>query len=389
MEKTYKYRLYPTKKQVEKLEWTLDICRILYNCALQDRGNCYKETGEGLNLTKQEAVLKNNKQEYPLLNEIHSQVLQDVLIRVDKAFTNFFRRVRVGEKAGYPRFKGESRYDSITYPQQPGFSIIPEGLKLSKIGTIKVKFHRPVNGTIKTCSIKRDVDRWYACFSVEYEPIRPENRLAKAIGIDMGLKSFATLSNGEIIKNPEYLRRSEKRLIKKQKVLSRREKGSHNRDKARLIVAKIHRQIRDQRADFCHKVSHKIVSSFGFIAVEDLSIKNMVKNHHLAKSINDASWGQFLTFLQYKAEEAGVGFGRVVPKDTSIICSVCGERVPKTLATRIHKCPYCKTILDRDYNAAINILHKSTAGIAGSYAWGECSHQDTSLNQEALSFREG
>ncbi|MCX5804008.1 MAG: transposase [Proteobacteria bacterium] len=320
---------------------------------------------------------------------MHSQVLQDVLFRVERAFQGFFRRLKEKNgKAGYPRFKSENRYDSITYPQQPGFQLTEQGLKLSKIGTIKLKKHREIKGDIETCTIKKEIDRWYACFSVEYGPVKkliPD----KAIGIDMGIKSFATLSNGEIIDNPKYLRKSEERLITKQRQLSQKKKGCKNRKKARIKVAKLHCKVRNQRNDFHHKVSRKIVDTYGFIVVENLHIKGMVRNHHLAKSISDAGWRQFLNYLTYKAEEAGCLVEKVSPHYTSINCSVCGEPVPKTLAQRIHRCPFCKTVMDRDHNAAQNILLKSTAGTAGINAWGEAVYQCPSLNQEALSVRTG
>lgn len=389
MRKTYKFRLYPTKKQVQKLEWTLDMCRILYNSCLLDRKNHYEQTGKGLSRIKQQEILKSDKQTVESLKKIHSQALQDVLFRVDRAFQGFFRRLREKDgKAGYPRFKGEGRYDSITYPQQPGFQITPQGLKLSKIGTIKIKLHRNIDGTVKTCTIKRECNRWYACFSVEYEPVEkpiPD----KAIGIDMGIKSFAVTSDGEVIDNPKYFLKSEKKLISKQRQLSRKTRGSANRKKARKIVAKLHTKVRNQRSDFHHKVSRKLVDAYGFIAIEDLNIKGMVKNHRLAKHISDAGWGQFLNYLIYKAEEAGCKIEKVPPQYTSIKCSVCGQPVHKTLADRIHRCPFCNVVIDRDHNAAQNIFLKSTAGTAGSNVWGEVVYQCPSSNQEATSVRAG
>jgi len=386
--RAYKYRLYPTKKQTQKLEWTLNMCRILYNSGLLDRRNHYEQTSKALSRIKQQETLKGDKQRVESLQEIHSQVLQEVLFRVERAFQGFFRRLREKEgQAGYPRFKGEGRYDSITYPQQPGFAITPQGLKLSKIGTIKIKMHRPIRGTIKTCTIKREVDRWYVCFSVAYEPTqRPVSD--KAIGIDVGISSFATLSNGEVIDNPKHLIQAEKKLVQKQRELSKKKISSANRKRARIVVAKLHRKVRNQRSDFQHKVSGQLIDSYGFIAVEDLNIGGMVKNHHLAKSIADAGWGQFLGYLQYKAEDAGVQIEKVAPHHTSVNCSVCGKAVPKTLAQRIHSCPFCKVVLDRDHNAAQNILLKSTAGTAGSNAWGE-RWLHPSLNQEAPSVRAG
>ncbi|MBT9164811.1 MAG: hypothetical protein DDT23_00818 [candidate division WS2 bacterium] len=385
MRKTFKYRLLPTKKQLQKLNWTLDKCRILYNSCLLDRKNRYEQTGKGLTRIKQQGILRVDKKIISSLKEVHSQVLQDVLFRVDRAFQNFFRRVKAGEKPGYPRFKNEGRYDSFCYPQS-GFKITEQGLKLSKIGTLKIKLHRQPVGTIKTCVIKREIDKWYVCFSVEYEPVK---RLipAQSIGIDVGIKSFAVLSDGTVIDNPKHLCKSEQKLISLQRQLSKKKKKSCNRKKARKIVAKLHCKVCNKRSDFHHKVSRKLVNNFGFVAVEDLNIKGMVKNHRLAKHISDAGWGQFLSYLQYKAAEASVVVEKVSPHYTSINCSVCGEPVPKTLAQRIHSCPFCETVMDRDHNAAQNILLKSTAGTAESNAWGEAVHQCPSLNQEASSIR--
>lgn len=385
MIKTYKYRLYPTKKQIRKLEWTLDNCRVLYNSCLLDRKNRYEQTGKGLSRIDQQKILCSDKKRIEYLNDIHSQVLQNVLFRVERALQNFFRRVKAGEKAGYPRFKSENRYNSITYPQT-GFEIIEQDLKLSKIGTIKIKLHRQLIGNTKTCSIKREINKWYACFSVEHEPVKkpiPD----KSIGIDVGIKSFAVLSGGEVIDNPKYLRKFEKKLKSKQRQLSKKKKGSANRKKTRKVVAKLHCKVKNQRSDFHHKISRKIVDACGFIVIEDLNIKGMVRNHHLAKSISDAGWGQFLNYLTYKAVEAGCWVEKVAPHHTSINCSVCGERVPKTLADRIHACPFCGVVLDRDHNAAINILNR--AGTARINAWGEVVYQSPSLNQEVSPLRAG
>jgi putative transposase len=260
------------------------MCRILYNSCLLDRRNHYEQTGKGLSRINQQVIVKNDKDKFEFLNDIHSQVLQDVLIRVDKAFQNFFRRVKSKEsKAGYPRFKGEGRYASITYPQEPAFQITEQGLKLSKIGTVKIKLHRSIVGTLKTCTIKKEIGRWYACFSVEYEPVKKPIP-NKEIGIDVGINSFATLSNGSKIDNPKYFRKSEQKLIQKQRHLSKKKKGSGNRKKAKTVLAKLHCKVRNQRSDFHHKISRKVVDTYGFIAVEDLNIKGMVRNHSLAKS---------------------------------------------------------------------------------------------------------
>jgi putative transposase len=385
MRKTYKYRIYPSNQQIVKLEAMFDICRILYNSCLVDRKNHYEATGKGLSRMDQQKILTADRKRVLLLKEVHSQVLQDVLFRVERAFDGFFRRLKGKDgKAGYPRFKSVGRYDSISYPQEPGFKLEDNKLKISKIGHIKIKMHRSIIGKVKNCTIRRDGTHWYACFSTEYSP-EATTPPQTAIGIDVGLKSFATLSNGQEIQNPKFFRKLESRLVRVQRSLSRKKKGSHNRSKSRKALATVHRKIRNQRNNFHHQETRKIVNSYGYIKAEDLNIKGMVRNHHLAKSISDAGWGGFLTIMAYKAEEAGCYFEKVPAHHTSINCSNCGTPVPKTLATRTHKCPVCKIELDRDHNAAINILNKNTVGTTGIHAWGEVVQSDSSMNQEAMS----
>ena len=374
MFKTYKYRIYPTKNQIEKLNWTLETCRILYNSCLVDRNRHYEETNKGLLCIDQQKILVQDKKNIEYLKSIHSQVLQDVLFRVEKAYINFFRRVKEKKgKAGFPRFKNQGRYDSITYSQS-GFEIDKDGkLKLSKIGNIKIKLHRNIDGTIKTCNIKKEIDKWYVCFTVEYTPeIKPIPN--KQIGIDVGIKSFAVLSDGKIIDNPKYLIKSEKLLIKKQRQLSNKKKGSNNRNKSRLKVARLYKYIANQRKDFQHKLSRNIVDNYGYIAVEDLQIKNMIKNNNISKSIYDAAWGQFISFLNYKAEEAGCYLEKVNPRNTSKECSVCGY-IYKDMDLSVCNwiCPQCHTEHDRDVNASINI--KNTSGTA-KFTLGKISSVD-------------
>jgi len=295
---------------------------------------------------------------------VHSQVLQDVLRRLDKTFTNFFRRIKKGEKAGYPRFKGNNRYDSFTYPQS-GFALDyqKKKLRLSKIGGVTINLHRPIpaEGVIKTCTIKRDVDHWYACFAVELPDLAPQTQrdIKHAIGVDVGLKSLLTLNNGDTIANPRWFRKSEKKLANAQRRKDRKIKGSKNRHKQNKKVAQVHRKIRNQRKDFHHKLSRKLVDSYDLIVYENLMITNMVKNHHVAKSISDAGWGQLMCFTEYKAEEAGTLVEYVSAYNTTQLCSRCEKIVPKTLATRIHSCTYCELDVARDHNSAITILQRS------------------------------
>jgi putative transposase len=338
---------------------------LLYNNALAERKDVWHTQQQSVSYYEQATQLKAAKKTNTFLKVVHSQVLQDTLRRLDKTFTNFFKRIKKGEKAGYPRFKGKYRYDSFTYPQS-GFALEKNNkkLRLSKIGSITIKLHRPIpaEGVIKTCTIKHDVDHWYACFSValpDLDPRYQQRELKKAIGVDIGLKSLLTLNNGDKIDNPRWLRKSARKLANAQQRQARKVKGSNNRYSQNKRVAQLHRKIRNQRKDFYHKLSRKLVDSYDLIVYENLKIVNMLKNHHLAKSINDAGWGQLMCFTEYKAEEAGTLVEYVSAYNTTQLCSRCGKLVPKTLATRIHSCPYCGLMLARDHNSAITVLHRS------------------------------
>lgn len=355
MLKTYKFRLYPNKEQTDKLEYTLSVCKNLYNDMLSDRIVTYKEAGVGLNYYDQATLLK-----YMSL-DIDSQVAKDVLKRLDKAFKAFFRRVQNGDTPGYPRFKSWNRYNSFTYPNKnQGFKILDNNkLRLFKVGEIKINLHQEIEGEIKTCTIKREVDQWYATFVVETPDENHQVRMFdELVGVDVGLNALVTLSNGDKISPPKHYRQSEQKLGIAQKKLSKKKLGSNNRNKQRLRVSKIHRKIKNQRKDFNHKLSRILVNAYDIIVFEDLKIKNMVRNRHLSKSIMDAAWGQLIQFTNYKAEEAGKEVVLVDPKNTSQDCSKCGRKVKKDLSVRIHDCPYCGLKLDRDHNAAINIMQR-------------------------------
>ena len=362
MRKTYKYRIYPIKEQVKKMEDILNICRVLYNDCLTERRDAWKTCRKSINFYDQARQLPKIKKFDVELASVYSQVIQDVLRRVDKAYINFYRRVKKGEKKpGFPRYKGKNRYNSFTYPQYSKSVVLKDGkLYLPKIGWVKIIFDRdiPKEATIKTCTITKDIDRWYACFNVEFPDASKKEIIESAIGVDVGLKNIVTLSTGEQIEPAKYLRVSEKKLVKSQKRLSRKKKGSKNRLKQKAKLGKIHRKIRNQRMDFNHKLSRKLVNDYDLIVFEDLKIKNMLQNHHLAESISDAGWNQLQTFTAYKAEEAGKIVEFVDPRGTSIECNVCGNRVEKTLKTRVHKCSECGLIEDRDVNAAKNILKR-------------------------------
>lgn len=389
--KSYKFRIYPTKNQEAALIFTLNTCRRLYNDSLAERkrqaelNRLYEYfqvfpwgTPDWINYYDQSADLTRNKSEYQ--KQVYSQVLQNVLKRVERSFKNFFNG------AGYPRFQGRNRYDSFTFPQS-GFEITDDGkLKLSKIGEIRLFQHREIEGKIKTCTVKRDVDSWYVSFAVEMDAQPPLEPTGQSVGIDVGLKSLVTLSNGEQIEPPKFLRQSEGKLAKAQRELSRKKKGSSNRDKQRIEVARVHRHIRNQRKDFAHKVSRSLVNAYDVIVFEKLQIMNMIKNHHLAKSIADAGWAQLIEYTKYKAEYAGRIVKQVDPKYTSQMCGGCGVKVPKTLAVRTHRCPDCGLELDRDHNAAINILRKYIPTDCGDFKPVGDSPLGLLMKQETLFF---
>ena len=283
---------------------------------------------------------------------VHSQVLQDVVFRLDRAYAAFYE-----DLSRHPRFKRKGRYNSFRYPQLGGFRVVGGRLRLSKIGLVKVKLHRPIEGTPKTCTIIRDIDQWHACISCEAEPQRTaEQKGLGAVGVDLGVLKLATLSDGRAFENPRHLDNSVARIVSLQRRLSRKRKSSANREKAKVILAKVWRKVRNQRLDAAHKISAILASDYSTIVFEDLKIPNMVKNHNLASAIMDASWGQLRRLTAYKAERRG---GRVVlvePRGTSQKCSACGAVVPKGLDERTHSCPNCGLDLDRDVNAARNIL---------------------------------
>jgi putative transposase len=363
MRKTYLYRLYPTKKQSKVLETTLEECRWLYNNTLACRKEAWEQEQRTVSYYESKARIPTLKAERPSLKKVHSQVLQNVTERVELAFQGFFRRVREhAEDPGYPRFKGKGRYDSFTFTQS-GFSIVSvqetashdARVTLSKIGSVKMVYHRPIKGTVKTCTIRRrSTGKWYVSFSCEVEPERlPEH--PSQVGIDVGLKTFASLSNGEEIANPRFFRKEEKTLAKVNRKHSKLAKGTPQRGKHRKAVACVHERIRFRRDNFTHQHSRQIVDRFGVICVEDLQVNRLTQNHCLAKSIADASWSEFFTKLSCKAEEAGRQFVQVNPAYTSQTCSTCGHRQKMPLDIRIFNCPCCGVQLDRDLNAARNI----------------------------------
>ncbi len=388
---TYKFRAYPTALQEYKLENWLSVLCWLYNYALEERKRIWKEEKRSVRYSEQQNNLPRLKKEEPILKTVHSQVLQDALRRVDKAFSKFFpdlERKKKGEriKVGYPKKKPIAKYKSLTFPQvwmkQKG-KLTPiirlerknnrfAHLTLPKIGKLKIRLHREIEWTkAKTVTVKRDFSgKWWVCVSAEVDLEQilkgAVKRLeSKSVGIDLGVKNLVTTSEKSFVEHPKFLQRLEKRLKREQKKLSRKEKGSENFEKQRKRVAKIHERIKNARRDFLHKLSRHLVDNYDLIAFEDLDIPALVRDNRLAKLILDAGWGTLITFATYKAVMAGAEVVRVNPAYTTQDCSVCGYRVPKTLAERMHRCPNCGAELDRDYNASVNILKKGLTHLTG------------------------
>jgi putative transposase len=346
-----------------------------YNAALQERQNAWQKCRVSITCAHQSTELPSIKQERPEYHDLHSQVLQDVLTRLDRAFQAFFRRVQNGEQPGYPRFQGANRYQSFTYKQFGNGASLDNGdLVLVKIGRIPVRWSRPIVGTIKTVTITHEADGWYCCFSCADVPTEPLPPTGHQTGIDVGLKVFLITAAGEVVENPRHYRRAERELKKAQRRVSRRKKGSKRRKKAAQIPAKKHQKVRRQRTDFHHKTALLLVRGYDVIYLEDLQVANLSRRpmpkpdgnggyeHNgasrkagLNTSINNTGWAQFRTILSGKAAYAGRRVVAVPPAYTSQDCSGCGERVEKSLSVRTHVCPSCGLVLDRDENAAINI----------------------------------
>ncbi len=361
MRKSFKYRLYPTRSQETILAAQLDGCRWLYNRLLEQRKVSYETTKSAPGLYDQQKTIPSLKIEHPALVAIHSQVLQNVAVRIDLAFKAFFRRVKAGQTPGYPRFRGKFRYDSMTFPQCPsGCAVKGDRLALSKVGGVRIVLHRPIEGTPKTCTVRRSsTGKWYASFSCEVSRPDPLPVSTAQVGIDVGLTTFATLSigpDGEPIENPRFFRIDEKELGKAQRKFAKTAKGTAERRKRRKPVARIHERIAFRRDNFVNQTTRRIVNRFGFIAVEDLEVNRMVHNRCLAKSISDAAWSMFFALLIVKAESAGRTVVRVNPAYTSQTCNACGHRQKMPLSERVYRCECCKVERGRDHNASLNIL---------------------------------
>src|SRR5262245_3685463 len=361
---SYKFKLKPSPRLGRIFEQWLDVCRELYNAGLQERRDAWKIKQISINYHAQAVQLPPIKAIREDFAAVNAQVLQDTLRRLSKTFDAFFRRLKQGEQPGYPRFKSKYRFNSFSFPQAKGaFSIKGNRLYLSKIGHVKIIQHRPMEGEIKTCTIKREADGWYAVFAVTENQSRFIPRTGESAGIDVGIEHFATLSTGTEIDNPRFLRASEGRLKTAQRKVSRRRKGAHRRGKAVRLLRRQHQKVARQRADFHHQTALKIIREFDAVVIEDLNISGLLKNHHLAKAIADVAWCAFFLILASKAENAGRMILKVAPQFTSQDCSQCGARVRKSLVVREHRCIACGYVAHRDHNAALNIKNRGGTAI--------------------------
>ncbi len=358
----YKFRVFPSKAQESALNDTLAVCRLVYNSMVHERTVLHERGEKSPTFYTQVPALARWKKDHAELKTVHSQVLQNIARRVELAFQAFFRRVKAGETPGYPRLKGVGQYDSITYPQS-GFRVGESSVWLSLQGKqvqVKAKLHRAIVGEVKTCTVRRYGAKWFVCFSVEQEDSFSPT-CTDTIGLDAGLNSFLALSDGTFIDNPRFFRRDEKALAKAGRKQAKTKKRSPARKKANKVLSRVHERIRNRRHDFVHLTARRLVNRYGVIAVEKLNVKNMLGNHCLAKSISDASWSMFRTVLTQKAESAAREVIAVNPAYTSQDCHACGYRAKKKLSERWHLCPMCGASLDRDTNAAINILNLATS----------------------------
>lgn len=353
MLRMYRYRLYPSRVQQQKLLDNLAVCKQAYNKLIALTQQAYVLGGVTLHKYEYSALLKGFDA------HVFSQVLQNVSDRAHKSYQHFYRRCKEKKqgkkvKVGYPRFKRE--VSSITYPQH-GFKFVNEHtLYCSKIGNLPIVLHRLPRGKVKTLTIKRNrAGQWYACFACELQEQPVRSAQSSSVGIDVGLTSFATCSDGSVIENPRHLVTAEKKIKKLHRRVSRKKKGSHNRLKAQLRLARGYLRVKNQRDDFLHKTSAQLTDTFAAIVVEQLSITNMVKQKYLAKHIHDASWHRFIQMLSYKAVTRGGKLIKVNPRNTSTTCSSCGQRELMPLHQRTFSCSSCTLVLDRDYNAALNI----------------------------------
>jgi putative transposase len=361
---SYKYRIFPTKNQADTLEHSLHLLRDLYNAAVQERRDAWRLNRKSVSFFDQSKQIPDIRKLNPDYMAVQARVCLQTLRQVDKAFKAFFRRIKNGEKPGYPRFKGKSFFNSFFY-NKVGFRFKDGKLNLSLIGNLKIKLHRPIEGNIKEISIKREGLKWYAIISCEGIPPNPLPTSRDAIGIDVGIEAFATLSDGTQVDNPRFFETAQKQLRVAQRRVARRKKGSNRRRRAVAQLRVLHHKILNKRSDFQHKVSTWLIRHYGLVAVEKLNIKGMSRGI-LSKQILDASWSSFFFQLKYKAERADRQLIEVDPRNTSQTCT-CGAPVKKNLSVRWHHCLVCGLSEHRDIVSSKIILARGLRDQALTY----------------------
>ncbi|MCW6159983.1 MAG: transposase [Candidatus Micrarchaeales archaeon] len=384
--RAYKFRIYPDATRQEEIDERLILAQQFYNRILEKSIASYQNRKTKVSMAQFNRFVKEIIQEDKKYLKLYSQTRCEIEYRLIKAYQNFFRRTKEGNrKAGFPRFRSRDRYKSITYPQDNGsFSIRKDRLRVSRIGTMRIELHRKIEGTIKTLAIKREGRNYYAVFTTIKNIKVPEVKNTNPVGIDMGLNSFIALSDGTKVGKPKFAKKAEKHIAMWQRIVARRNKGSKRREKAKMHLQKTYEYSTNQSDDYLHKLSDTLINSgYTSFAVEDLHIQNMVKNHNLAQSIQNASWNRFIQMLSYKAESAGMKIIRVDARNTSKECSNCGNIQEMPLSERTYICNRCGMQKDRDINASINILNRATLGQRGSHAQGESvrPHQEAVLEE--------
>ncbi len=368
MRKAFKFRLYPNRDQERELGVMIETHRRLYNAALEQRKSAYEDDKISVNYNYQSAWFKNMRLANPWYANTNFSSSQATLRRLDKAYRAFFRRAKEGGKPGYPRFKANGRFDSVEFPAYgDGIRLLPDNkLRVQNAGRIKTKVHRPIEGIVKTATIKNEANRWFVILSCDLGDVDVPRSTNPAVGIDVGIEHFLTTSDGEHFPNPRYLTKELPELRRRSRAVSRKKLRGSNRSKVVARLRAVHWKIKNLRHDHSHKVSLNLCRRYGTIGVERLNIRGMVRNPHLSRAISDAAWGGFLETLKRKAESAGVQVMEVNPKGTSQVCSGCGAEVKKALSVRVHRCEGCGFVIHRDVNAARNILARARMGPVGA-----------------------
>jgi len=359
MYRAYEFRLYPNRTQVRHLGEMIETHRRLYNSALAQRKDAWEAEQTSVKYKDQSSWFKGQRSTNTWFANINFSSAQATLRRLDKAFQSFFRRIKTGEKPGYPRFSNRDKFSSVEFPSHgDGVRLFGNRLRVQHVGVVRVCLHRPTEGEIKTIRIVRRAEKWFVIATCLLPDVATISNGKPDTGIDLGLENFLTASDGFVVESPRFQKHELPALRVAQRAVSRKKKGGSNRRKAGKFVARIHERVANLRKDFHRKVALDLTRRYGFIGVENLTIKNMVKSHLLARAIHDAGWAGFVVRLEHKAASAGVQVVKVNPRGTSQECSKCGAVVPKKLGDRTHRCS-CGYVAHRDLNAAKNILARA------------------------------